>query len=113
MKINYLSFILFLLICSCSNNNPKTRSTSPRATKKKIFFDATKAEMCGNADWVVGPTTNMGYNNTGRMMEGKSNEANPQRFPTQAQEITKDTKENFWTGALSAWAIDCVKEGFY
>jgi uncharacterized membrane protein len=47
-------------------------------------------------------------------MEGKSNEANPQRLPSPPQEnIDENTKEDYWSGALSAWAIDCVKEGFY
>ncbi len=117
MKMIKYSFLFILFFgCSCGGNkSSQPKGSNPSGEKLKILFDATKAEMCGNADWVLDADVyNLGYNNTGSMMEGKSNEANPQRIPTPAQDnITADTKEDYWTGALSAWGIDCVKEGFY
>lgn len=68
----------------------------------KILFDATKSEMAGNADWVIDADNKIG------------GESNPQRIPTPAQSgITASTDETYWTGALSAWAIDLVKKGYY
>lgn len=68
----------------------------------KILFDATKAEMAGNADWVIDADSKL------------NNESNPQRIPTPAQSgITASTSETYWTGGISAWAIDLVKQGYY
>jgi len=68
----------------------------------KILFDATKAEMAGNADWVIDSDSKL------------NNESNPQRIPTPAQSgITASTSETYWTGGISAWAIDLVKQGYY
>jgi len=62
----------------------------------KILFDNTKAEQAGNADWVI------------------SNSSSPVRVPTPAQSgITSSTAETYWSGALSAWGVDCVKQGYY
>ncbi len=116
MRTIILSLLVCFVLATCgSNKKTKPQGTTTSGEKMRILFDATKAEMCGNADWVIDADEfNLGFNNTGRMMEGKSNESNPQRIPTPAQEnITADTKEDYWTGACSAWAIDCVKEGFY
>jgi len=61
----------------------------------KILFDNTKAEQAGNADWVI------------------SNSSSPTQVPTPAQSgITSSTSETFWSGALSAWGVDCVKKGY-
>jgi hypothetical protein len=83
----------------------------------KILFDATKAEMAGNADWIVDAdahniyfsgTTHLPYAST-----GSSGASNPQRFPTPAQSgITSTTTEDYWQGALSYWAVDCAKQGY-
>ena len=68
----------------------------------KILFDATKAEMAGNADWVIDADSKL------------NNESNPQRIPTPAQSgITASTSETYWNGGISAWAIDLVKQGYY
>ena len=68
----------------------------------KILFDATKAEMAGNADWVIDADSKSG------------GESNPQRIPTPAQSgITASTSETYWNGGISAWAIDLVKQGYY
>lgn len=80
----------------------------------KILFDASKAQMCSNADWVIDADAyNIGLGVNGVMEPGQSNEANPQRFPTPAQaNITQNTPETYWDGAISAWAVDLVKEGY-
>ncbi len=68
----------------------------------KILFDATKAEMAGNADWVIDADFKL------------NNESNPQKIPTPAQSgITASTSETYWNGGISAWAIDLVKQGYY
>ncbi len=62
----------------------------------KILFDATKAETAGNADWVI------------------SNSDSPQQIPSPAQSgITSTTPETYWKGGISAWGVDCVKQGYY
>lgn len=64
-------------------------------TGKKFLFDNTKAEMAGNADWVIDQDGSV-----------------PARFPTPAQSgITATTAETFWQGAISAWGIALVKRG--
>jgi len=46
----------------------------------KVLFDATKAEMCANADWVIDADTyNIGTGSTGLMVVGSGSEANPGR----------------------------------
>ncbi len=80
----------------------------------KILFDASKAEMAGNADWVIDADQhNLGSNSSGLMLPGFGSESNPQRFPTPAQSgITASTPETYWEGSLSNWAIDMVKHGY-
>ncbi len=80
----------------------------------KVLFDATKAEMCANADWVIDADTyNIGTGSTGLMVVGSGSEANPGRYPTPAASgITASTSETYWKGALSAWAVSLVKLGF-
>ena len=65
----------------------------------KILFDATKAEMAGNADWVIDADEfNLKTNSNSTVTIG-GRESNPQRFPTPDQSnITSTTPENFWTG---------------
>lgn len=79
----------------------------------KILFDATKAESAGNADWVIDADShNLGFS-SGPALSGTGSEANPQRIPTPLQSnITAATPEDYWNGALSYWAIDCVKKGY-
>ncbi|MFP5436166.1 MAG: hypothetical protein ACLGH8_00085 [Bacteroidia bacterium] len=79
----------------------------------KILFDARKAESAGNADWVIDADNhNLGFRN-GPAVLGAGSESNPQRYPTPSQTgITATTDETYWNGALSAWAIDCVKQGY-
>ncbi|MFM8432499.1 MAG: hypothetical protein ACKOA1_06870, partial [Bacteroidota bacterium] len=95
-------FILFLFVFSFSS------------AQVKVLFDATKAQMAGNADWVVDADLyNIGAGSGGAMLVGSGNEANPQRIPTNAQTgITATTAETYWKGGLSNWAIDLVRRGY-
>ncbi len=80
----------------------------------KILFAANKAQMAGNADWVVDADVfNIGTSSTRSMVTGAGNEANPQRIPTAAQSgITATTAETYWKGALSSWGMDLVRKGY-
>src|SRR5215471_4473815 len=98
-------FFAFLFFLSCSG---KIKAQ----TGIKILFDASKAETAGNADWVIDADShNIGYTN-GPAVVGQGSESNPQQIPTPAQSgITASTSETYWQGALSAWGVDCVKQG--
>ena len=80
----------------------------------KVLFDATKAQMAGNADWVIDADThNIGTGSTGLMTTGAGTDSNPQRYPNPSQaNITASTGETYWQGALSSWGIALVKRGF-
>ena len=95
--------VIFLLVCF----------TPLLHAQKKVLFDATKAEMAANADWVIDADQhNIGFNGS-TAAEGSGNESNPQQFPTPAQStVTGSTPETYWDGALSAWGIDLVKKGY-
>lgn len=100
MKKFYLLFIAFVFSLPVS------------FAQIKILFDNTKAETANNADWVIdadswnldiSPNPTLG-----------GNEANAQQIPTPAQSgITSATTEDYWTGALSAWGVEAVKQGYY
>ncbi len=79
------------------------------SSQTKVLFDATKHEMAGNADWVIDADA---WNNNmpAYPCTGSTNESNPQRYPTPDQSgITQATPETYWTGGISAWAVDIVK----
>lgn len=97
--------IIFFLFC-------KTQGYSQGV---KILFDASKAEMAGNADWIIDSDLfNLGTNFNGAMVPGRGNDSNPQNIPNPSQDnITPSTLETYWNGALSNWAIDLVKQGFH
>ncbi len=82
-------------------------------TQSRFLFDATKAEMAGNADWVIDADLHnlVVSSSTHLMVTGSNgNQSNPQRIPTPAASgITSSTSESYWTGALSAWAVELVK----
>ena len=64
----------------------------PAHAAKKVLFDNAHAETAGNADWIVD---------------------NDQPIPSPAQSgITSGTGESFWTGAVSAWGVALVKQGY-
>jgi hypothetical protein len=79
----------------------------------KILFDASKAESAGNADWVIDADLhNIGFTN-GPAVVGLGDESNPQRFPSPAQAtVTSSTLQSYWQGGISAWGIDCAKQGY-
>lgn len=85
-----------------------------KAQTIKVLFDAKKAQMAGNADWVLDADQfNIGTGSGGIMQTGSGSEANPQRYPTPAQSgITSTTSETFWKGGLSAWGVACAKLGY-
>ncbi|NVO18341.1 MAG: BACON domain-containing protein [Bacteroidetes bacterium] len=79
----------------------------------KILFNANKAETAGSADWVIDADShNLGYG-TGPAVLGGGTESNAQRYPTPDQStVTASTGETYWQGAISAWGIDCRKQGY-
>jgi hypothetical protein len=86
--------------------------------QNKILFDTTKAEMCGNADWIIDADShNIYFNSTTHIPYVSSGSttgaSNSQRIPTPAQSgITTSTLETYWEGGISAIAVDCVKQGY-
>ncbi|RYU83762.1 T9SS type A sorting domain-containing protein [Hymenobacter persicinus] len=80
----------------------------------KVLFDATRAEMANNADWVIDADLhNLGVGSNGAMTTGAGSDSNPQRFPNPAQSgITANTPETYWQGAISSWGVALVKRGF-
>ena len=82
----------------------------------KILFDASKAQMAGSADWVIDSEAHNLYTSnptSGITVNTGGTESNPQRIPLPAQSgITSSTAETYWQGAISHWAIDCVRQGY-
>jgi hypothetical protein len=99
------AFITFFLSISILYNS---------VAQVKILFNASKAESAANADWVIDADKyNVGYGTGVPTIGGSGTEANAQRIPTPAQSgITATTAENYWSGGLSAWAVECVKKGY-
>lgn len=88
-------------------------SLNIKAQTVKVLFDATSAQMAGNADWVIDADTRNLKTGTGGIMTTGGNESNPQRIPTPAQSgITSTTAETYWAGALSSWGVDLAKKGY-
>jgi Secretion system C-terminal sorting domain len=81
-------------------------------SQTKVLFDASKAQMAGNADWIVDADIfNIRFTDGPASLGGF--ESNPQQIPTPAQSgITATTPEDYWTGGISAWAVDCAKLGY-
>lgn len=83
----------------------------PEAFGASVLFDATRHPMAGNADWVIDADA-WNLNLPAYPCSGSTNESNPARFPTPAQSgIGPTTPESYWTGGISAWAVDLVKAG--
>ena len=99
MKYSILS-LLFLINITTSQ------------AQTKILFDASKAQMAGNADWII-DTDVYNIKFTGGPAALGGSESNPQQVPTPPQSgITATTTESYWTGGISAWAVDCAKLGY-
>ena len=105
-KINFLSLVIIL-----------TQFNTSIFAQNKILFDATKAEMAGNADWIIDADVhNVLFNSTTHLPYASATttgDSNPQRFPTPTQSgINASTSENYWQGGISYWAVDCAKKGY-
>lgn len=119
-------FCLCLLSCiwlscggSSKKNTQKNKEEKQEVVPKKdikanILFDASKAEMAGNADWVIDADMyNLGTVDNGKIGISKKAESNPQRYPTPSiDKITPSDTEDIWKGGLSAWGISLVKAGY-
>ena len=88
-------------------------STLSHSQTVKVLFSANKGEQAGNADWVIdADVNNLWVTNTGTYST-TGDESNPSRTPTPAQSgITTSTSETYWTGGISALAVECVKLGY-
>ena len=82
------------------------------AQSPTLLFDATSAEMAGNADWVVDADLhNLSFTSGSATLGGT--DSNPQQVPTPAASgITAGTSETYWKGALSAFGVGLVKNGY-
>lgn len=104
----FKSTLLLFIVCN----------TTSSFSQNKILFDATKAEMCGNADWIIDADThNIYFNSTTHIPYASAGSttgaSNAQRIPTPAQSgITSTTLETYWEGGISAIAVDCAKQGY-
>jgi len=73
------------------------------------LFEATKAEMAGNADWVI--DADLHNLKTGTTLTSGRTQSNSQHIPTPTQfNITVPTSEIYWDSALSYWAIDLLDQ---
>ena len=102
IKTMVSTFVLSILIFSCSGDNETIKTNTATTTQlrittpKRFLFDATKAQTAGNADWVICQNTS----------------GTPIRFPNPLQStVTATTPENYWRGGISAWGIALVKAG--
>jgi hypothetical protein len=79
----------------------------------RFLFDADHGESAGNADWVIDADLhNLSWTSAGTFTTSSGNESNAQRIPTPpASNIVAGTSETYWSGAISAWAVDLVKRG--
>jgi hypothetical protein len=78
-------------------------------TGKKFLFDASHLENAGSADWQIDAD---GTENVPLYTGGTTVETKAQRYPTPSYTgITSTTAENYWKGAMSAWAVELVKKG--
>ncbi|PQJ08814.1 hypothetical protein CJD36_022435 [Flavipsychrobacter stenotrophus] len=106
MKLFIASITVFILLSTVAVSNAQI----------KILFDASKAEMAGNADWVIDADQyNIKFSSSTGLpyLASGSNKSNPAQIPTPSQSgISATTAETYWTGAISAWAVDCVKKGY-
>jgi hypothetical protein len=73
----------------------------------KILFDATKAEMAGNADWVIDADSK-----SNSILLAEENLIHKE-FLLQHKSELPLLLRNLLDGGISAWAIDLVKQGYY
>ncbi len=105
MKLPKSTLLLFILGVTTSS-----------FAQNKILFNATKAEMCSNADWIIDADVHNIYFSGSTHLpyaSGSGGQSNPQRIPTPPQSgITSTTPETYWDGGISAIAVDCAKQGY-
>lgn len=82
----------------------------------QFLYDATKAEMAGNADWVVDADAhNLNVTNgsgSGTVNTGGT-DSNPKQFPSPSfTGVSASTTETYWQGGLSAMGVALAKRGF-
>ena len=94
--------IILIFVCFAAN-----------AHAARFLFDADHGESAGNADWVIDADLhNLSWTSAGTFTTSSGNESNAQRIPTPpASGIAPGTNETYWSGAISAWAVDLVKRG--
>ncbi len=100
---NRVKFLLIaVFVCLAAN-----------AHAARFLFDADHGQSAGNADWVIDADLhNLSWTSAGTFTTSSGNESNAQRIPTPpASGITSNTAETYWSGAISAWAVDLVKRG--
>ncbi|WP_198952462.1 hypothetical protein [Mucilaginibacter sp. MD40] len=93
------------------NDNGSTGGggTGTVITGKKFLFDASHLENAGSADWQIDAD---GTENVASYTGGTTVELKAQRYPTPSYTgITSSTAETYWTGGISAWAVELVKKG--
>jgi len=101
----FLIFCIPLLYCG--------KMLAQQPGQKKILWDGTHAETSGtSADWCIDADTH-NLNWSPSAVTGGTH-SNPQILPTPTQTaVTASTAETYWEGALSYWAIDCVRRGYW
>ncbi|MCW3127553.1 MAG: hydrolase [Bacteroidetes bacterium] len=83
------------------------------AYSQKVLFDNTKGESASNADWVIDADVHDLYISNQGVVTATGQQSDAQRYPTPDQStVTSTTAENYWTGGISAWGIECVKTGY-
>jgi hypothetical protein len=83
---------LWLLMLTLFAVSTLAVAAAPASAAKRALFDNAHAETAGNADWVID---------------------SHQPTPSPAQSgITAGTTETFWVGAISAWGVALVKQGY-
>jgi len=86
----------------------------PASAQRKVLFDAAHRENAGNADWIIDADSH-DLNQPHYPCGGSDfeNESRARRFPTPDQStVDGSTLESYWTGGISAFAIDLVQLGF-
>ena len=78
---------------------------------QKVLFDARHHQTAGEADWIVDADSSQLRFRNFECSSATTAHHSAQRFPTPPQSgIGPDTPETFWTGGISAWAVDLAKD---
>lgn len=78
---------------------------------QRVLFDARHGQTAGAADWIVDAETAELVFLDFQCRQSNLRHQSGQRFPVPPQEtITLQTPETVWSGGISAWAVDLVKD---